>query len=1090
VTPERYRRAEEVFHAALAVPASHRASFLADACTGDPGLRDEVESLLAAQQVAGAFIERPAMQVAAALIAADTATVTEGTRIGRYEVVSRIGRGGMGEVYRARDVSLGREIALKLPRQPYAGGTEAVRRFEQEARAASSLNHPNIITVHEIGETEGRQFIAMELVDGRSLSAMIGQALPPRDLLHIGRQLSEALAVAHAAGIVHGDVKPGNVMLRTDGYVKVLDFGIARLASMPAADDSAKGMPSAAATAMLGTPRYMAPEQARGEPASAPSDVFACGVVLYELATGRHPFVAETGFPSCQVIDAQEPVAPSDCGARLPSAFDVLLLRMLETSPVARPTARDVAATLAAIDATAPEFWNYGRHDNLPPQRTAFVGRSAELAALDAILFNPAIRLTTLTGPGGTGKTRLALEVAARLAHRYSGGVSFVDLAPTTDVNATVAAVARALGVSDGGDRTPVDMLARHFRSRGSTLLVLDNFERVTAAAVLVQDLLDSCPSLTVLVTSRVVLRLYGEQEFAVAPLTLPEADSAPPEHLLRAAAVELFVRRATAARAEFTLTNANARAVVQVCRRHDGFPLAIELAAARVKILTAAELLTRLDRRLELLTGGPRDLPPRQRTLRSAFDWSYDLLTPAEQTLFRRLSVFTGGCSLEAVEAVCNTAEDLGVDVLSGVSALVDNSLLVPRSQNDGQSRYVMLETVREYAHERLDESGETASTQRAYAAYALVIAEEGTRATGEVELEPWLRTCDLEHDNLRAAIAYLVRTGHTEWALRLGIALFKFWEWREHFTEGRECLAAILALPGAAAMTSARGRALYYAGILADSQHDFVMAEALIREAHELYRKLGDPAGEATTKGSLAWQIVEVGGSLAEAQSLLEEAAALWEVLGDTLTADQARSNLATVAGRAGNERLARTLLERVVENSTARGDIGSLATALNSLGHLAATRGDAAAARERHRDSLVRFRELGDRGGIARALADLGDLDVAAGDFGAAMTSVTEALQAFAHAGHQRGVARQLETLSWCVSQLSRHAATVTIASAASAIRRRIRVPIGATEQERIERALADGRRELPAAEYERAWSAGPTLTVDQLAQLAYR
>jgi predicted ATPase/predicted Ser/Thr protein kinase len=1087
VTPEEYRRAEEVFHAALAVPPPHRARFLADACTGDPGLQDEVESLLAAQQAAGHFIERPAMEVAAALIAADTATVTAGTRIGRYEVVSRIGRGGMGEVYRARDVSLGREVALKLPRQPYAGGTEAVRRFEQEARAASSLNHPNIITVHEIGETDGRRFIAMELVDGRSLSPMIGQALPPRDLLHIGRQLAKALAVAHAAGIVHGDVKPENVMLRTDGYVKVLDFGIARLASIPSADDSATGPTAAAATAMLGTPRYMAPEQARGEPASAPSDVFACGVVLYELATGRHPFIVDTATSSSRASRASEPIAPSSGGSRLPSAVEALLLRMLEPLPVARPTARDVAA---ALDAMTSAQWNPGRpQHNLPLQRAAFVGRSAEVAAIESMLLNPAIRLTSLTGPGGTGKTRLAVEVAARLAHRFGGGVSFVNLAPADDVKAVVSAVARAHGVSDAGERTPVDALAEHFRSRGPTLLVLDNFEHVTAAAVLVRDLLDSCAALTVLVTSRTVLRLYGEHEFPVAPLTLPEADSGPPEQLLRAAAVELFVQRAAAVRPEFTLTNANGRAVAEVCRRLDGLPLAIELAAARVKILAPAELLARLDRRLDLLTGGPHDLPLRQQTLRSTIDWSYDLLSPPDQRLFRRLSVFAGGCTLEAVEAVCNTAEDLGVDVLSGVSALVDNSLLVQRTLGDGQSRYVLLETIREYARERLDEGGEAPSTLHAHAAYALVLAEEGTHEREPAEREAWLRTCDLEHDNLRTAITYLVAAGPADWGLRLGIALFKFWEWREHLSEGRECLAAILASSGASATAPLRGRALYYAGILANSLHDFVEAEALVREAHELYRQIGDPAGEATTKGSLAWQMVQIGGSPAEAQALLEEAATLWERLGDNVTADQARSNLATVAKAAGNASLARTMLERVAENSSTRGDIRSLATALNALGDLAAGSGDAANARRRHQDSLARFRELDDRGGIARVLADLGDLDIAAGEFGAASISVAEALNSFAHAGHQRGVARQLEALSWCVNQRSQHAAAVTLASAADAIRQRIRVPIGAIEHERVELALADARRQLPAPEYERAWSDGQTMTVSELARLAH-
>ena len=262
-------------------------------------------------------------------------------------------------------------------------------------------------------------------------------------------------------------------------------------------------------------------------------------------------------------------------------------------------------------------------------------------------------------------------------------------------------------------------------------------------------------------------------------------------------------------ARPDFALTPENAAAVVDICRRLDGLPLAIELAAARVKILPPAELLARLERRLELLTGGARDLPERQQTLRAAIKWSYDLLTPAEQTLFRRLSVFAGGCTLEAVEAVCNTCEDLGVDVLDGVTSLVDNSLLVQRASDDAEPRFIMLETFREYGRERLLDSGETAATERAHAAYMLVLAEEETLEMSPPEREAWLRCCDAEHDNFRAAIHYLVTTGNAEWALRLGGALFRFWEQRDHLTEGRETLARVLGMPGAAGADAGRGHA-----------------------------------------------------------------------------------------------------------------------------------------------------------------------------------------------------------------------------------------------------------------------------------------
>jgi predicted ATPase len=1086
MTPEQYRKAGDIFHAALAVETEHRLLFVAGACSDDVELCREVESLLAAHHDAGPFIERPAMEVAATLIAAEPRDADPPNRIGRYEIVSAIARGGMGEVYRARDVTLGRDVAIKFPHGPHVANTEAVRRFEQEARAASSLNHPNIVTVHEIGEVDGRRFIAMELVEGRSLASMVGEPMAPGVLVGIGRQLAQALAVAHDAGIVHGDIKPANIMVRSDGYVKLLDFGVARLA-LPLSEPVGGRASGTVAAMMLGTPRYISPEQARGNVSGSPSDVFACGVVLYELATGRPPFVAESMSTLWRALETEEPTPLSHDGLRLPAALERLLLRMLEKQPAARPTAREVEGALASIEAMAPELQRLQSHHNLPAHRTPFVGRSTEITALESMLLDPLVRLITLTGPGGTGKTRLALEVAARLVDHFAGGVSFVDLAPISDARIVASAIARSHGLSEAGERSLLVALGEHLKGRGRMLLLLDNFEHLVAAAAVIHELLDSCPALTVLVTSRVVLHLSGEREFPVAPLPVPETDDAAPEQLMASASVELLVQRATAARPEFKLTAANGRAVAEICRRLDGLPLAIELAAARVKILPPTELLARLDRRLELLTGGPRDLPLRQRTLRSAIDWSYGLLAPEEQMLFRRMSVFAGGCGLDAVEAVCNAEEDLALDVLSGVTALVDNSLLVQRASEEGHTRCVMLETIREYARERLDESGEAAATLHAHAAYALVLSEEGAHETGPADREAWLRSCDLEHDNLRAALAHLVSTGHSEWGLRLGIALFKFWEWREHLTEGRESLAGVLACSGAVAPTRMRARALYYAGVLADSQRDHAAAAPLMREAHDIYEGIGDRNGVATTKNALAWQTVQLGGSHSEARSLLAQATALWEQLGDAVTADQARSNMANVAKAEGNQSLARTLLEQVVEASEKRGDLRSLAAALNALGDLAAAFGDAGGARRHLQNSLVRFRQIDDRGGIARVLADLANLDVVAGDWTAATSSLTDALRAYHQLGHQRGVARELETLSWCAGRLSRHAAAVRFASAAATIRQKIRVPIGAIERENIERALGEARRVLSPGEYDRAWVEGHGMTMEELAEL---
>ena len=496
----------------------------------------------------------------------------------------------------------------------------------------------------------------------------------------------------------------------------------------------------------------------------------------------------------------------------------------------------------APIEAASP------RPPSLPALRTPLIGREQELAALRKLLISGSARLITLTGAGGSGKTRLGLQAASEVRDEFPGGVYFVALASITDPTTVASTVAQVLGIRHTGGKPLDEALQDHLRLlvHAPTLLLLDNFEHLLAAAPLVGELLEACAPLKVLVTSRAVLHVYGEYEYPVPPLPLPEPEQLSSlEALAGNPAVTLFVERAAAAKPEFALTEENAAVVAQICCRVDGLPLAIELAAARIRMLAPAQVLARLESRLEVLTCGAVDMPARQQTLRRTIDWSHDLLSPAEQKLFRRLSVFVGGCTLEGAEAVCNTRRDLEIDVLEGMALLVDKSLMQQIELRGREARFAMLETIREYGLERLAASGEVEATRQAHAAYFLVVAEDGNLPLTMPERTNWLELCDAEHDNLRAALDWLIASDNSEWAMRLALALYWFWEPREHFVEGRDRLEAILRMKGAQARTKAWAKAAGHAGGLASVQGDYEGALRMHREALDIYCELGDQIG-----------------------------------------------------------------------------------------------------------------------------------------------------------------------------------------------------------------------------------------------------
>jgi predicted ATPase/DNA-binding winged helix-turn-helix (wHTH) protein len=701
------------------------------------------------------------------------------------------------------------------------------------------------------------------------------------------------------------------------------------------------------------------------------------------------------------------------------------------------------------------------RRFDVPIPRTSLVGREKDVAQAAELLLDPNLRLISFTGAGGAGKTRLALAVARHVSEYFLGGIQYVGLASLTNPDLVGAAIVKALNLQQIANRTIPQVIADQIEAGEPFLLILDNFEQVLPAAQLISEILAQCTFMKAMVTSRASLQIYGEQEFPVVPL-------------LSSAAMQLFQQRATAVRPNFVITPENEAATRAICDRLDGLPLAIELAAARTKVLSPTAILERLQSRLELLTRGASDLPERQKTLRKTIDWSYDLMNEAEQRLFGRFAAFVGGATLEGVEAVCDTEQDLGIGVFEGLASLLDKNLVQRIDSSDAEPRFTMLETIREYALERLTISGEESQTRRSHAAYCLVIAEEGNPELDAIAQTEWLARCDLEIENFRAASDWLAENNQIEWALRLSMALFRFWDMREHFVEGRTRLETLLRLVEVGYVKE-RGRICTFLGALATSQGDYKAADAFLKRSLAYYRELDDQWGIAASWNALAVATRD-RGNFDEAESYFQKSLACWRTLTDPLSTARCLHNLANAAKMRGDYARAAIALTEATTIFRGLGDRSGAAWSINQSGDIELEQGRLGSAKTFYQQALAAFRAAGDRWGCARSLADLGHIHCREGEFAAAHIAYREALEQFAELEHRRGIARALEGVACLLAASGDATRALTLAAAADHLRCRIGAPLPPAERAKLEDGLASAQEMMNSAEGKIAWQKG--------------
>ncbi len=956
----------------------------------------------------------------------------------RYRIKRELGAGGMATVYLADDLRHGREVAVKVLR-PELAAALGHDRFLREITTTANLRHPNILPLFDSGEIDGHVFYVMPLIEGESLRDRIARegALPIDDVLRIVDEVADALSYAHERNVIHRDIKPENIMLER-GHAIVADFGIAHAASTSGNDQlTMAGM-------VLGTPHYMSPEQGSADTVDGRSDLYSLACVTYEMLTGRPPFTAPTPI-ALLVQHAVQPV-PSIHNARpdAPSYIVTAIERALCKAPDDRQASvAELRETLKRESITLPVMSPGTLRKPPPMPATPLLGREDLIVAAINRIEN-GTRVLSITGYGGTGKTRFAIELYRRLEAEFADGAAFVSIASVTQAADVMPTISTTLDISEAHGRSAVDAMCTVIGDR-HVLIVLDNFEQVLGAAEEVAELVSRCPRLVVIATSRAPLKIGAESEFVLPPLELPDLN-ATLSAMGECPSVALFVERGQKVKPGFVLTASNAPSIAAICRQLDGLPLALELAAARVRILDPAVLLKRLDSALDLLTSGDRDLPLRQRTLRATISWSYSLLDSREQRLLRRVSVFHEGWTLEALEQVCYAGEKSDL-ALNELDSLVEKGLVRVISNSD---RYSLLETIRAFSAEQLHAAGEVETVRDAHADYFLTFAgmvDAGIKGTTQIET---MRLARIENANLYAAINWLTakaRAGDMT-ALEKGLLLSGHLNWFWHISgqhlTARVLLDELLALAANHRPSRGRALALLANGMISTATGAWERSLEEWSGAFSDAHAVGDLAACAEGKMGVGYSNLSLG-QIEASSAALEEAIALSENPGTGLVRGIAVALKGMLHYATGDLETGIANVERAIRIHERDDDHEGRGVALSLLAQMTFAKGDHPHALDLYQKALTSLETVGDYPEIARVWCEMGWTALASGDGEAAQQAFVSAVRKYEVVGSARGIGLAIMGLAAVEAAAGRSENAVAIAAAADALSTRAGVVV---------------------------------------------